>query len=102
MHQLEITDLAKNDLREAAWFYEELSFGTGGRFLNQYRDVLLKIQMRPHSLRFKNGQIRSVRLKSFPFHVFFHLDDARLVATIFAVLHEKRHPDAWKKRVSNQ
>lgn len=99
MYQLEITDLAKGDLREATYYYEEIGFGIGGRFLNQYRDVLLKIQDRPHSLRFKKGQTRFARLKSFPFLVFFHLDEPRQVATVFAILHEKRHPDAWEKRI---
>ena len=99
MYQLEITNLAKGDLREATYYYEEIGFGTGGRFLGQYRDVLLKIQDRPHSLRFKTGQIRFSRLKTFPFLVFFRVDDARQVATVFAILHEKRHPDSWKKRV---
>jgi plasmid stabilization system protein ParE len=87
---------AANDISEAYYFYENLEIGLGTKFLDSYMAASRRIEDHPEALRLKKKNIRYVRLKYFPYLVYFRLNLTKNTVQIFAVLHEKRHPDAWK------
>jgi hypothetical protein len=44
--------------------------------------------------------IRVFRLKKFPFKLYYSFDEGMQFVCIYAVMHEKRRPEYWRKRVS--
>ncbi len=100
MYQIEFTRKAEIDLDEAADWYEKQSFQLGLAFLERFQDAYVFMENRPESARFLAEGVRYHKLKKFPFNIFFECDEPTKTVVIFAILHEKRHPDNWKMRFS--
>jgi mRNA-degrading endonuclease RelE of RelBE toxin-antitoxin system len=45
---------------------------------------------------------RGFRLKKFPFRLYYSFDEAAQLVCIYAVVHEKRHPDYWRERLPSK
>jgi plasmid stabilization system protein ParE len=39
-------------------------------------------------------------MKKHPYNVYYWVDDSDKTVNIFAILHQKRNPEAWKERVN--
>ena len=46
--------------------------------------------------------VRVFRLKKFPFRLFYSFDEAAQFVCIYAVMHEKRRPEYWRKRLGDR
>jgi len=90
---------AQNDYNEAVDWYENQSSGLGFEFTLRLTEFIDLIEQTPHHMRFLMENARYGKLKQFPFKVYFIIDEAAQSITIFAILHEKRHPNIWKKRL---
>ena len=88
---------ARRDVEDAVLWYEERRVGLGTQFQDQVdAAVLLAAE---HPLRFpqKYKQIRSVRIRRFPYSVFFIPEASGIV--VLAVFHVRRSPVKWQSRV---
>lgn len=98
MFILQLSDEAIADYEEAVAWYESQNPGLGLEFSVQLTDVFEKIEANPTAQNFLYENRRFTKLKQFPYKVFFLLDEINGEVIVFAILHEKRHPDIWKKR----
>jgi len=89
---------AVDDLREAFWWYEGQSPGTGHSFLLRFKVCLERILENPTTYPMVLQSIRRAPLKRFPYGVYYEVQDDRVV--VLAVFHFKRAPDGWAGRVS--
>lgn len=66
------------------------------QFLEQLDLVLDRIQENPLQFPIIEGGVRRGLLRKFPFSVYFTTehDDT---AIVLAVVHQRRHPDSWKR-----
>src|SRR5262245_31976175 len=88
---------AQRDIKEAATWYEAREPGLGARFRSDLRATLQRI--RTDALMFLriDETVRRALLGKFPYSVYFIVRDK--TAVIPAVLHQHRHPNAWKPRL---
>ena len=81
---------AFRELAEIQDWYEERSPGLGLVWLREVERAVKRIMAAPDSCPMSRPPVRSLRLRRFPYHMFYwHEDDEIIVA---AVLHIRRHP----------
>ncbi len=88
---------ARRDVEDVALWYEERRVGLGTQFRDEVdAAVLLAAE---HPLRFprKYKHIRGVRIRRFPYSVFFIPEASRIV--VLAVFHVRRDPVTWQSQV---
>jgi hypothetical protein len=89
---------AEADLAEGFNWCEERRTGLGFEFLNRVNLVLSKIEENP--LRY-SGTYQNVRLAlvgKFPYKILYLVEEDQ--AEVIGVVHVKRSPQFWQKRVS--
>lgn len=91
---------ARAEFQDAAHWYEDRSPLAGDRFVAVVRATVDAIMADP--LRYPPDEegIRVFRLKKFPFKPYYSFDEGMQFVCIYAVMHEKRRPEYWRKRVS--
>ncbi len=94
-YNLSTTDLAKQDISEAAKWYENKSKGLGKRFLKDVRKQSTRIKADPKSLQIRYDKIRISFLENFPFGVHYFLDGNQII--IISVYGMAQDSDDWKQ-----
>ena len=84
-------------MAEAFDWYEERQATLGHEFLAEVHVALRAIAGHPlhHQLLYKN--VRRILTRRFPYKVFFFIEADQV--EVIAVIHAKRQPRAWQKRV---
>ncbi len=93
-----ILPLAKNDIREAALWYNKQSKGLGKRFTVEIREKIRYIKQNPKSCSIRYNDVRTTVLNVFPFMIHYTIDEGNKTVIVSAVLHTSRNPGLWKKR----
>lgn len=87
---------AKDELEEAAAWYEDRRRGLGDEFLNEIGEAVERAANHPERHPLVFGDVRRTVLRRFPYAVYFRQRDQALV--ILAVFHGRRNPLVWKRR----
>lgn len=101
MAQLEVLEIAHEELTHAAEWYDARRPGTGGRFLTEADEVLARIGEFPLAGARREPRSHSVRrvlFRSFPYAAIY-VTQPRLVVVAFA--HVARRPDYWIDRLDS-
>ena len=88
---------AQIEMVESAKYYEAEQSGLGKRFLEAIRTSIYKVRLFPSIYQRLDGEVRRCCVERFPFGVVFREEDHEI--QIIAVVHFKRDPDYWKKRL---
>jgi len=87
---------AKQELEDAADFYENEFAGLGLKFKRQVKEATLLIVRHPQAWSIERGEIRKYILHYFPYKVLYSLEDDHIF--IIAVAHQHRKPEYWIDR----
>ncbi|HEX5726275.1 MAG TPA: type II toxin-antitoxin system RelE/ParE family toxin [Longimicrobiaceae bacterium] len=87
---------ARAELREAVEYYEAEKRGRGARFRRRVDAVVALIRSRPYAGPVLEGDFRRVMVHPFPYSLIYVPEPGEL--RIVAVMHHRRHPDAWRGR----
>jgi plasmid stabilization system protein ParE len=93
-----ILPLAKNDIKQAAIWYNAQQFELGKRFTQDVRNKVSLIRKNPLSFAVRYDNIRTVVLDIFPFMIHYSLHADEKTILISAVLHTSRNPNLWLDR----
>ncbi|HBC85847.1 MAG TPA: plasmid stabilization protein [Lentisphaeria bacterium] len=85
------------ELFEAAQYYENQQKDLGKRFLLSLQDSILSIQINPLVYQLADDNFRKCRVSKFPYGIVFR--EGKYSIEIIAVIHLKRRPGYWKKRI---
>lgn len=88
---------AQADIEEAALWYEDQRLGLGERFTGELFDLIHRIAEFPLQFPVIGRSVRRGLLQRFPYAVYFLVDEGPVV--VIAVLHQRRDPAVWKRRV---
>lgn len=94
-------EAAEAELREALDYYAEQRPGLDGELRREFEAALQRIRENPqiYPLEGDDG-VRYCPLRRFPYTlVFVDMDDEIWIA---AVAHQRRRPDYWARRLSNE
>jgi plasmid stabilization system protein ParE len=88
---------ARLDIEEATGWYEDQRPGLGRRLADELIPLLDRIRKTPLQFPLAGNGVRRGLLNRFPYAVYFlHEHDA---VTVLAVLHQRRDPEIWKRRI---
>ena len=91
---------AREEFRDASHWYEARSLLAGDGFVGAVRAAINAILADPLRYQPVDEWIRVYRLKKFPFRLFYSYDKGKDSICIYAVMHEKRRPDYWRRRIA--
>ncbi len=90
-----LSPTADREFEEAAtWYHEEA--GLGERFVTQVHEALERIGRMPELHAAVHLDIRRIRVRRFPYHVYYRILVDRI--EVIAVFHNKRNPRNWQSR----
>jgi len=98
MYKSIILALAKEDIREAARWYNKQQNGLGKKFSAEVREKVHCIRQNPKASNIRYDGVRTAVLNVFPFMVHYTIDERNKTIIIAAVLHTSRNPELWKNR----
>ena len=96
MYKVTILPVAKQDIKEAAEWYNSKQTGLGKRFTNQVREKVNLVKQNPYSSANRYEEVRTAVMDVFPFMIHYLIDASNKLVCITAVLHTSRNPDRWK------
>lgn len=95
---------ARNELRDAAYWYDDREPGLGEKLIDAIDEALDRIQSLPQSAPEFPGWdgppvVRSMAVATFPYRVLDFVTDSTLV--VLAYVHERRKPGYWQTRLDH-
>jgi toxin ParE1/3/4 len=92
----------RDELREAAEYYNRSRQGLGREYTSEIRQKLKQALAAPERFAVKRSQglreqIRSALIWRFPYEIIFFVENDELI--VVAIAHAKRRPGYWKKRL---
>ena len=98
MYKCIILPLAKEDIHEAAKWYNKQQAELGKRFTAEVREKVHFIRQNPKAFNVRYDEVRTAVLNVFPFMIHFTVDEENKTIIISAVLHTSRDPKLWNNR----
>lgn len=93
-YRLLIRRQAKNDLRQAARWYEGQNVGLGRELVTEIAVALNRIVENPLQYQTIYGEVRRAISYKFPYGVFYRIEQQNIV--VFAIVHLHRDPTSWQ------
>lgn len=98
MYKVSILPLAKQDIQEAAIWYNEQQPDLGKRFIKFIRSKVKRISENPQLYPVRYHSVRTAVVDVFPFMIHFVVIEANRTILITAVLHTSLSPEKWLER----
>lgn len=89
-------EAAQREVEDAALWYEARLRGLGGEFLSEVDHGVRLLAENPTQFPYVHRGVRCVRLRRFPYSLFFRAEPDR--AVVVAVFHARRDPTVWRER----
>jgi mRNA-degrading endonuclease RelE of RelBE toxin-antitoxin system len=97
VYNLTILPQAQEEIQKAFEYYGNLSFLALTNFDKELEEVYQNLEINPfYQVRYKH--LRAIPFKSFPFLVFFDVDQDNAVIYIYSVFHTSQNPDKYPTR----
>jgi plasmid stabilization system protein ParE len=87
---------AREELRQAALWYEEQQSRLGGEFLDDFLVIVASIEENPELYVEVDPHIRRALLRRFPYALFYSIEPTHI--RVLAVKHCQRDPAKWPSR----
>lgn len=101
MYKVVILPIAKQDIKEAALWYNSKQKELGKRFTVLVRQKINLLRQNPLSSATRYDEVKTAVLDVFPFMIHYSIDEQQKLVIITAVLHTSRNPDIWKQQREN-
>ncbi|SKC09113.1 type II toxin-antitoxin system RelE/ParE family toxin [Dyadobacter psychrophilus] len=98
MYKISILPLAKQDIQEAAIWYNEQQADLGKRFTKFIRSKVKRISENPQLYPVRYLSVRTAVVDVFPFMIHFVVNESDRTILITAVLHTSQSPEKWLER----
>jgi len=92
-----VRPLAEADLDDAARWYQDERASLTERFLRDVDRTFVRIRERPLQFPAVINDVRRALLHTFPYAVYFRASEEDVV--VLAVLHLRRNPRVWRRRI---
>lgn len=96
MKSVELRRGASADVSEAFAWYEGQERGLGGEFLVEFDAALDRIRAAPLQYQVRYRDLRSAKLRRFPYRVFYR--DTPKCVVVVGCIHGNRDPVTWHAR----
>lgn len=97
--KVEFLAAAEADLADAVSYYNAQSEGLGYEFAAEVKQTIGRIVLFPDAWHPLSRRTRRCRTKRFPYGVVYQVRGDMIL--LVAIMHLRRHPDAWKQRLDS-
>ncbi len=97
---IKILTEASIDIKEITGWYKNISQPLAARFVSQLYESFERITSNPNAWFNINKKARRHRLSNFPYLILFFQEGDNII--VFAVIHERRNPKTWKRRMKRK
>jgi mRNA-degrading endonuclease RelE of RelBE toxin-antitoxin system len=98
MYQLIVLPKSKQDIKNAALWYEEQRKGLGKKFTAEVRAAEKYIQQNPLKVEIRYDNIRMFKINIFPYCLHFDVNQDERIIKLVAVFATKQNSEDWKER----
>lgn len=95
--EVSFLDPAEKELMDAIQYYNEQINGLGFEFALEVQKTINRIVNYPESWVKLSERTRKCRCNRFPYNLIYFQSDSSII--IVAVMHSKRKPNYWTKRI---
>ena len=94
VYNLTILPKAQEEIQKAFEYYEQISISVLTNFDSQLEEVYQNLEKNPfYQVRYKH--LRNIPFKSFPYLVFFDVDQDNNTIYIYSVFHTSQNPNKY-------
>lgn len=97
MFKVIISPLAKQNIAEAAKWYNSQQHNLGKRFTKKVNSHIAYIRKNPMAAAVRYDDVRTAVLEVFPYLIHFLVDEEQRTIVVLTVLHSSRNPNLWKE-----
>ena len=97
MYTVRVRPRAEAQFDDAFKWYEERREGQGTEFAEAFGQTIFLLSQNPYLFQPKHLEIRAALIERFPFFIFYVVAGEEV--SVLAVLHFRRDPKLWKKRL---
>lgn len=88
-----------DELKQAVDYYNNLSYGLGNRFKQNFIDATKKLKTNPTYSSIRYDEVRFAVIKRFPYAIHYTVDEKQRIVKIQALLAFKQNTDTnWRIR----
>ena len=98
MYKAVILPLTKQDIKEAAHWYNEQQSGLGNQFTAQVRKKVKYICENPQAIAIRYDLTRTALIDIFPYMIHFIINESEKQVVISGVFNTSRNPKIWKRK----
>jgi len=98
MYKVVMLPSAKQDIKEAATWYNKIQSDLGLSFTKEIKQKTYLLKKNPfgYSVRYRDVRVSSIN--RFPFLIHFKIEENIKTLLMTAVFHTSRNPEIWDKR----
>lgn len=98
MYKSIILPLAKEDIKDAAHWYNKQKLGLGKKFTTHVRKKVRFISENPEHIAIRYNTTRTALVDTFPYMIHFSIDEENKTVIISAIFATKDDPKKWTER----
>lgn len=91
---------AKDDLREAAKWYNQARTGLGKELLARFRERLAELRNNPLTCQIRYSEVHTTLVEQFPYMIHYYVDQQNKTIVVLSILHTSRNPKIWEERTN--
>lgn len=95
-YRLDFHPEAEAEFDEAIAWYQSQRDGLEQEFFEEYLALETRLEQNPHQFPTVLDDIRRANFRRFPYSLFF--EPMQAAVFIYAIFHQNRNPEEWKKR----
>lgn len=92
-----VSPRTQKEIEDAIEYYAEHSVDAPVNFIAALKDTYRVLEDKPF-LRIRYKNVRALKIKRFPYLLYFVINENRHTVRILSCFHQKRHPDKRPKR----
>jgi plasmid stabilization system protein ParE len=96
-YNLVILDQAQEEINQAYEYYLEISFSVMKSFDDQLEKAYQSLETNPF-FQFRYKRLRALPFKSFPYMIFFDINEEEKVVYIYSVFNTNQSPEKYPER----
>ena len=89
---------ARDDIKEAAQWYNMRSAGLGKKFTSDVFKKVSSIVENPNAISIRYDEVRTIVLDKLPYMIHYTIDENNKLVIVSSVLHTSRSSKLWRNR----
>jgi len=90
--------IAKEDLLEAAKWYNKARPGLGNELVTRFRERVVELRNNPHTCQIRYSEVHTALIEQFPYMIHYYVNQQNKTIVIISILSISRDPKIWNER----